>query len=130
MKRLLILTTVVMMLAASGAEAREVTAVVTIGDCTARIVAPMVAPVAELIEAAEFVEFAPIPDVVEILELTSIPVTTEIKSFAVSAKSAARDVTVTVETESGSSVGVVFTVAKALGKAVLKAIATLIHQIV
>ena len=76
----------------------------------------------------------------EIVELTPIPDIEEIKAFALNVAIAAFEMetveaievvetTVTVE-DQRSSGGVVFTVAKAVGKALLKAIAVLVGQIV
>jgi len=123
MKKIILLTFAATLVWAGGALA-----------CDSKIVKTVCPQVIELIALPVMAEMN------EIVELTPIPDIEEIKAFAVTMASAAFELeavetveivetTVTVE-DQRSSGGVVFTVAKAVGKALLKAIAVLVGQVV
>ena len=124
MKKLLLLIIVATLMSATAAAACQTTtaleAVKAVAKCSSRVAA-----------------LTPeLPDLPDIVELAPIDID-EIVAFAINAKTKALEMTeatVIVESQErvkeDSRVGVVLTVVKALGKALLKAIATLLHEAV
>jgi hypothetical protein len=110
MRKLLLLMTVVLLVAASGASACEVKAVKVVGAT-----------------AWELPTLAPVPEFPEIVTLTPLPEVVETEMIGFTAKVAALRASVTVESDECRG-NVVVTVVRALGKALLKGIAVLIQR--
>ena len=131
MKRLILLTIIAMLVAATSASAckiKALAAVKAIKECSVLVVTPP--------NLSAVVDLAPVmapvmAELSEIVELTPVlPKVAEIKAFVVNAKTPTLQATVAVEDREERSSSVVVTVIKALGKALLKGIATLIHRAV
>jgi hypothetical protein len=127
MKRLFLLMIAAALVWANGAVAcdgihavRAVKAAATVSECSGKIVELTVLPMPEL---SEIVELTRVPDIARLTELA-------LTATAVALEAADWEATVTVESEVPVKGTIVLTVVKALGKALLKVIATMIHEVV
>jgi hypothetical protein len=114
MKRLLLLIAAVTLVLSADAVAGEINVLESVRADT-------VCPV-------KVVTLKPAQGLSGIIEL--VPQVIEVRSFALDLRTDAVEASVTAETDCGPSGGVLATVVRALGKALLKALANLIHHIV
>lgn len=116
MKNVLLVIVSVLLAASSVATACEVTAVKTAVAASDRALAVAVASLPEVAqEVTQWIELPEIPELAEIRGLSH-----GVRAVALCASSE----------ENGCGAGVLYTVVKALGKAVLRGIATVVHEIV
>ena len=150
MKKLFLLSTAVVFFAAASVQACEsqaVHAVKVLSQCQVRVVTvdpvPAIEGIVELRDIpkiADVIELRDIPKIADVIELKDIPKiaklspvpVAEFRKLVADAGSAVYQVSVAAEPQPDdtSSHSVALTVLSAVGKALLKAIATLIHNVV
>jgi len=99
---------------------KAIKAAATVSECSGKVVELTVLTMPEL---SEIVELTPVPDIAELTEMA-------LTATSAALEAADWEATVIVESEALPKSNIVMTVVKALGKAFLKAIATVIHEVV